>query len=100
MKNKEDQLLNSNYDDIQEYDNDLPKWWVWLFYVTIAFAVVYSIYYFSGSAPSSEKRLQDQLASIKALAPAKPAHDTSAEQLLALVKSPESINAGKVVFQK
>lgn len=31
--------------DLQEYNNPLPRWWVWAFYLTIAFAVVYWILY-------------------------------------------------------
>lgn len=38
-----DQLRPSSYDGIQEYDNDLPKWWVWLFYLTGVYAVVYVV---------------------------------------------------------
>ena len=38
-------LLDHNYDGIQELDNNLPRWWVWLFYITIIFAAVYLIYY-------------------------------------------------------
>ena len=34
-----------NYDGIQELDNNLPRWWVWLFYITIIFSAVYLIYY-------------------------------------------------------
>lgn len=35
-----DQLRPSTYDGIQEYDNDLPRWWVWLFYATGVYGVV------------------------------------------------------------
>jgi len=39
-----DRLIKGhNYDGIRELDNDLPPWWVWLFYITIAFAIIYSI---------------------------------------------------------
>ena len=34
---KEPLLLDHNYDGIQELDNNLPRWWVWLFYITIIF---------------------------------------------------------------
>lgn len=32
-------------DTLEEFNNPLPRWWVWLFYLTIAFAVVYLILY-------------------------------------------------------
>ena len=31
--------------DIQEYNNPLPTWWVWAFYATVVFAIVYWILY-------------------------------------------------------
>ena len=31
--------------DLQEYNNPLPRWWVWTFYATVVFAVVYWILY-------------------------------------------------------
>lgn len=34
-------LLEHDYDGIKELDNELPPWWVGLFYVTVIFAVVY-----------------------------------------------------------
>ena len=42
---KEPLLLDHNYDGIQELDNNLPRWWVWLFYITIIFSAVYLVYY-------------------------------------------------------
>ena len=38
-------LLDHDADGIRELDNNLPRWWVWLFNLTIAFAVVYLVYY-------------------------------------------------------
>ena len=38
-------LLDHEYDGIRELDNKLPRWWVWLFYITIGFSAVYLMYY-------------------------------------------------------
>ena len=39
-------LLEHEVDGIRELDNKLPRWWVWLFYLTMTFAAVYlSIYH-------------------------------------------------------
>ena len=32
-------LMDHEADGIRELDNKLPRWWVWLFYFTIIFAV-------------------------------------------------------------
>ncbi|MBL9126970.1 MAG: c-type cytochrome, partial [Verrucomicrobiales bacterium] len=42
---KDPLLLDHEADGIRELDNNLPRWWVWLFNLTIAFAVVYLVYY-------------------------------------------------------
>lgn len=33
------------WDGIQEYNNPLPKWWLWVFYATIAWSLVYMVLY-------------------------------------------------------
>ncbi len=32
-------------ENLEEYNNPLPRWWMWLFYITLAFGVVYLILY-------------------------------------------------------
>jgi len=44
-ENKNDLLLDHNYDGIRELDNKLPPWWLYLFYVTIVWGIGYLIYY-------------------------------------------------------
>src|SRR4029079_11975476 len=44
-ENKDPLLMAHEADGIKELDNLLPRWWVWLFYLTTAFAVVYMVYY-------------------------------------------------------
>lgn len=41
----EGKLMDHEADGIKELDNLLPRWWVWLFNLTIIFAVVYLGYY-------------------------------------------------------
>src|ERR1051326_2072152 len=42
---REAPLLDHDYDGIRELDNKLPRWWVWLFNLTILFAILYMVYY-------------------------------------------------------
>lgn len=38
-------LMDHEADGIRELDNKLPRWWVWLFYLTAGFAPIYMVYY-------------------------------------------------------
>ena len=42
---KEPLLLDHEYDGIRELDNNLPRWWVWLFYITIIFSAGYLVHF-------------------------------------------------------
>ena len=44
-RNDQDRLLEHNYDGIQEYDNPMPRWWLYLFWATILFSALYAIYF-------------------------------------------------------
>ena len=45
MAEYKDELLDHEYDGIRELDNQLPRWWLWLFYLTIIWSVLYMLYY-------------------------------------------------------
>lgn len=34
-----------SWDGIEEYDNPLPRWWLWTFYATVVWAFAYTIFY-------------------------------------------------------
>lgn len=40
-----DELLDHEYDGIREYDNPLPRWWVWIFAGSFWFSVGYFFHY-------------------------------------------------------
>ena len=47
-KNERDEIFdvgttNHVWDDIQELNNPLPRWWLWLFYLTIVWSVIYMV---------------------------------------------------------
>lgn len=45
LEREDDVMLDHEYDGIRELDNNLPPWWVWMFWATIIFAVVYFTWY-------------------------------------------------------
>ena len=64
---KEHEVATSHeYDGIRELDNRLPPWWLYGFYVSIIFAVVYLINYeVLGTGPSQEEEFQAEMMQAK-----------------------------------
>ena len=98
QKGEEQLLLNHNYDGIHELDHVLPRWWLWLFYVTIIFAAWYSGYYLSGNGPTPQQELKTAMKEFENLKPksASPEKDTAA--LLAAYKDPQKLKHGAEIF--
>lgn len=42
---KQDQVRETQYDGIQEYDNNLPNWWLGTFFCTLLFGMVYWVHF-------------------------------------------------------
>ncbi len=62
VEKEEDILFEHEYDGIRELDNSLPPWWVWMFYLSIGFAIVYMTYYhFAGIGLSSTEQYEQEV---------------------------------------
>ena len=95
-------LMNHSYDGIQELDNSLPPWWLYLFYGTIIFAISYSVYFFAFDGFSQEKELAREVeAAKKEIAKFQEANGPSIDENSAtLLTDAASIEDGKAIFAK
>lgn len=48
VEKEKDILMDHDYDGIRELDNTLPPWWLYMFYITIVWAVLYLGYFHGG----------------------------------------------------
>jgi cytochrome c oxidase cbb3-type subunit III len=93
-------ISGHEYDNIKELDNKLPKWWLWLFYITIIFALAYVINYHFMNAPLQNQEYQNEMAEAKALYKNAPGAATLDTANLVAMTDEASLNAGKEVFTK
>ncbi|SHL87350.1 cbb3-type cytochrome c oxidase N-terminal domain-containing protein [Flavobacterium saccharophilum] len=93
-------LLHHDYDGIKELDNNLPPWWVYLFYITIIFSVVYLARFEIFGADNQEMELKKEMAQAKIDVEEylKTAPDLMDEKTVVLLTDKESLEAGKEIF--
>jgi cytochrome c oxidase cbb3-type subunit 3 len=94
-------LLDHEADGIRELDNKLPRWWVWLFYITIGFSAVYLVYYHVLRA--GDLMVAEYVKEMKAGDAIKNAALSAFEQNLATVepsKDPQVLAKGQATFLK
>jgi cytochrome c oxidase cbb3-type subunit 3 len=102
IEDEEAILLDHNYDGIQELDNVLPPWWVWMFYGTIIFSFIYwGLYQTFNVWPLQEEAYQIEMAESEEKVYAyKKANNLliSAKNVIFLTEEAD-IAAGKKVFE-
>ncbi len=100
------------WDGIQEYNNPLPRWWLWTFYATIIWGVGYTIAYpawpmITGATPgvlgySTRAEVAEEIATFEAANAPMEAKLVSTD-LGAVAADPEldqfAVNAGSAVFR-
>jgi len=91
-------LLDHNYDGIQEYDNPMPRWWVWIFWATIIFAEVYFIYYHLGPGKTIHDEYAEEMAAGDAQLAANKPPVLDEAGLQAVFADAARVESGKAVF--
>ena len=96
--NDRDRLMSHGYDGIQEYDNPLPGWWVWIFWVTIAFSLGYWAYYQLGPGPSVVAVYEAEMKAAADRQPKAVASAVTDASLAALEKDAATMAKAKGIF--
>ena len=67
VEQEKDLLMHHEYDGIRELDNVLPPWWLWLFYGTVIWSVVFllNVHVFD-IWPTQEEEYRQEMAQAKA----------------------------------
>lgn len=94
-------ILDHNYDGIRELDNKLPPWWVYMFYATIVFGIVYlARFHIAGDYDQKLEYEQEVAAAqLEIEAYKKTAKDQVDANTVELLTEAADVNAGKVIFE-
>jgi len=102
LDDEKDKLMDHEYDGIRELDNYMPTWWLWLFYVTIAIAVVYLFYYeISGWGMDQHEQYQAEVAAAQEMY-GSPEEEAKADEQYqwTLLTQEQAVNEGEKLFLK
>lgn len=89
--------------DLTEYNNPLPRWWLWLFYLTVAFSFVYLAIYpglgsFAGTSHWTQERQHAEQVAVADSAYAAKFAPFAALDLPTLTRTPDALSAGRNLF--
>ena len=103
--NDEPLITGHNYDGIEEYDNPMPGWWVWLFVASIVWTPIYILgvhqFGFINSYEDDLASSQTELAEWRSdYEDANPTINVSDESIASFIGVAEHIDAGTALFSK
>lgn len=103
LSEEKDMLIEHDYDGIQELDNPIPGWFMYLFYVTIVFATCYLLIYHvfgAGQLQYDEYKTEMAQADIaKKIYLSKQANRVD-ENTVKLISDAKVLASGQLIFQQ
>ncbi|MBX2841924.1 MAG: c-type cytochrome [Flammeovirgaceae bacterium] len=95
-----DVMTDHDYDGIRELDNNLPPWWVGMFYLTIVFAFLYVGYYhfFGGALQHEAYEIEMAEAKVEVEAYLAQMTDLVDESNVEVLSDASAISAGKTIY--
>lgn len=100
IKDEGQLLLDHDYDGIKELDNNLPPWWIWMFYITIAFAAIYLVRFhiLGHDNQTTEYNKEMEAARVAVEEYKKTAKDLVDASTVVLLTESSDLAAGKAIF--
>lgn len=96
----DDRLMDHQYDGIQEYDNPMPRWWVWIYWGSFWFSVAYVFHYWVGNGVSVLEAYDEEAKKIAAVqAEAAQKQEVSEATLEKLMNDTGTVEKGNQAFQ-
>jgi cytochrome c oxidase cbb3-type subunit 3 len=97
---RQDTVMEHEYDGIQEFDNRLPNWWLWIMYGSIVFALAYWIIFHTlGVGVLPVERFDRVMAEAKEIQLAKAeAAGIDNDYYVMLSETPDKVAAGREIF--
>ncbi len=94
-------ILDHNYDGIKELDNDLPPWWVYLFYATMIFGVIYLVRFHVYNDYDQDLEYEQEVAAAQIAIEEykKTAKDLVDVNTVEVLTDASDLSAGKAIFE-
>lgn len=93
-------IMDHNYDGIRELDNVLPPWWVYMFYATIIFGIIYLVRFHIANDYTQAEEYETEVAEARIAIEEykKTAKDLVDVNTVELLTEASDLSAGKKIF--
>ena len=99
---QQDTVMDHEFDGIQEFDNRLPNWWLWLMWGSMVFALLYWVFFHTlgvGVLPVERFEMEMQVAQEAQIARALEAGIDN-EFFVMMSQNPDKVDDGREIFVK
>ena len=99
---QQDTVMDHEFDGIQEFDNRLPNWWLWLMWGSMVFALIYWVFFHTlgvGVLPVERFEMEMQVAQEAQIARALEAGIDN-EFFVMMSQNPDKVADGREIFVK